>query len=178
LPIAVSHCLVTVKYTRSRNRIRFVVTSYIYISSSNQHAPSFFSTRTATPVWDSSQDAALPSKDSWPHAFGGPHHLKGFSPSPLEGYNIKARTSSWPTFLFFRVDFLFCIRDFHVSNVRCFHTQPHYWERTASVCIIHLCSVFARPPTLSSCISFLSISLFSPLWSVQHYVLSIWRPIC
>ena len=33
----------------------------------------------------------------------------------------KDRTSSWPTFLFFRVDFLFCIRDF---RVRCSLTQP------------------------------------------------------
>jgi hypothetical protein len=38
---------------------------------------------------------------------------------------------------------LFCIRDFHV---RCSRTHPHSWERTVSVCIIHLCSVFARPP--------------------------------
>jgi len=33
----------------------------------------------------------------------------------------KDHTSSWPTFLFFRVDFLFCIRDF---RVRCSLTQP------------------------------------------------------
>jgi hypothetical protein len=42
-------------------------------------------------------------------------------------------------------NFLFCIRDFHV---RCSHTQTYSWERTGSVCIIHLCSVFAQPPTL------------------------------
>ena len=50
--------------------------------------------------------------------------------------------SSWPTFLFFR-DFLFCLHNFHV---RCSRTQPHFWERTVSACIMHQCSVFARPP--------------------------------
>jgi len=80
--------------------------------------------------------------------------------------------SSWPTFLFFR-DFLFYIRNFHV---RCSRARPHFWERTASACIIHLCSVFARPPPFCSyCISFLRISLFSSY--VHPYVLSIWRAI-
>jgi hypothetical protein len=44
---------------------------------------------------------------------------------------------------------LFCFRDFHV---RCSCTPPHSWELTASVCIIHLCSVFPAPPPFSSSI--------------------------
>jgi hypothetical protein len=31
-------------------------------------------------------------------------------------------------------------------HVRCIRTHYHYWERTGSVCILHLYSVFARPP--------------------------------
>jgi hypothetical protein len=49
-----------------------------------------------------------------------------------------------------------CIRDF---QVRCFRAPYHYWERTGSVCIIHLCSVFVKPPPFSSRIYFLRISL-------------------
>ena len=59
-------------------------------------------------------------------SFGGLHHYQG------------------PNLLFFS-NFSLCLRNF---PVRCSRNQPHFWERTASVCIKHLCSVFARPPTL------------------------------
>jgi hypothetical protein len=39
--------------------------------------------------------------------------------------------------------FPLCIRSLYF---RCSRTHPHFWERTVSACIIHLCSVFARPP--------------------------------
>jgi hypothetical protein len=81
--------------------------------------------------------------------------------------------SSWPTFLFFR-DFLFCLRNFHV---RCSRTQPHFWERTVSACIIHICSMFPPPPLLL--LQFL-LAYFSFLFlcaPLCDYVLSIWRAI-
>jgi hypothetical protein len=123
---------------------------------------------------DPSQNAALPPKDSGPQAFGGPHHLTGFLLLPSEGYTIStARTSSMADLPLLR-KFPLCIRDFYV---RCSRTHPPSWERTSSVCIIHLYSVlFARPPHLFSyCISFLRISHFSSF--VHPYVLSIWRAI-
>jgi hypothetical protein len=84
--------------------------------------------------------------------------LEGFLPLPSEGYNIsKASTSSMADLPLLR-KFPLCIRSFHV---RCSRTHPHLWERTSSACIIHLCSVFARPPPFSYCISVLRISLFS-----------------
>jgi hypothetical protein len=49
----------------------------------------------------------------------------------------------WPTFLSVLHKFPLCLRAFYV---RCSRTHPHFWERTASVCIIHLCSVCARLP--------------------------------
>jgi hypothetical protein len=36
----------------------------------------------------SAQEAARPPSDKGPHAFGGPYHLKGFSPPHLEDYII------------------------------------------------------------------------------------------
>ena len=88
-------------------------------------------------------DAAQPIQDLGPHAFGGPHPLPGFLLLPSEGYNIsKARTSSMADLPLLR-KFPLCIRVFYV---RCSRTHPHFWEHTASVCIIHLCSVFARLP--------------------------------
>ncbi len=35
---------------------------------------------------------------------------------------------------------------FSVCENSCSRTQPHFWERTASVCIIHICSVFGGGP--------------------------------
>jgi hypothetical protein len=71
---------------------------------------------------------------------------EGFLSLPSEGYNIsKARTTSMADFPLLR-KFPLLIRSFHV---RCSRTHPHSWERTSSVCIIHLCSVFARPPPFS-----------------------------
>jgi hypothetical protein len=82
----------------------------------------------------------------------GHNHLEGrinlqsFSPLHLEGYILSPVSQlillAYLYFLLFRV-FLFCLRNFHV---RCSRTQPHFWEYTASACIIHLCSVFARLP--------------------------------
>jgi hypothetical protein len=94
-------------------------------------------------------------------SFGGLHPFTRLSTHPL----------GLP-FLFFR-DFLFFLRTFHV---RCSRTHPPFWERT-SACVIHLCSVFARPPPffLLHFHSFLRISLFSSY--VYPYVLSIWRVV-
>jgi hypothetical protein len=66
-------------------------------------------------------------------SFGGLHHLTGLSTHPLTALFLPLCT------------FLFCIRDFHV---RCSRVHPPSWELTASACIIQLCSLFARPPTL------------------------------
>jgi hypothetical protein len=87
----------------------------------------------------------MPLTDSGPRAFGGLNHLEDFLPLPSEGYNIStARTHPlWQTFLSVLRKFPLCIRAFYV---RCSRTHPHFWERTASVCIIHLCYVFARLP--------------------------------
>jgi hypothetical protein len=105
---------------------------------------------------------AEPSGGLLATSFGGLHHFHG-------SHILYGR----PSLLRLR-QFPLCIRDFYV---RCSRTQPHFWERTTCVCIIHLYSVlFSRPPhPFSYCISFLSISLFSS--SVHPYVLSIWRAI-
>jgi hypothetical protein len=79
-------------------------------------------------------------------------------------------------FLHAVIDFLLCTRYF---LVRC---SPHiliFWERTASVCIIHLCFVFTPPNNLLSyCISFLRISLSLPLCVLfigSVHGLPLWR---
>jgi hypothetical protein len=132
---------------------------------------------------DPSQRAALPPSDSRTRAFGGLNPLEGFLPLPSEGYHIsKARTSSMADLPLLR-KFPLCIRPFYF---RCSRTHPHFWERTTSVCIIHLCSVFARPPTLFLLYSLLAYFSFlfsrAPLCSVylQGYIfggLSIWKVI-
>jgi hypothetical protein len=134
-----------------------------------------FDVHTSSPHQTPSQDAALPPWDSGPHAFGGTHQSGGLLATSFGGLHpFTSLSNHHPLgrpFLFFRV-FLFCIRNFHVQ---CSRTQPHFWECTSSACIIHLCSVFARPPPFSYCISFLRISLFSSY--VHLYVLSLWRDI-
>jgi hypothetical protein len=60
-------------------------------------------------------------------------NLQSFSPLHSEGYILSPASQlillAGP--LFFR-DLLFCLRNFHV---RCSRPHPHFWERTASVCI-------------------------------------------
>ena len=118
-------------------------------------APSSSSTRSATLLdGRSSQDVTWPPKDSSTLAVSDfltstrarlhridqgdrplrvPAHLPD-RPGPMH---------SEDRIISFWVHFLFCIRDFYVT---CSCTQPHSWERSASVFIIHLCSVFARLP--------------------------------
>jgi hypothetical protein len=137
-------------------------------------APSSSSTAIARILIDGSAtlDAAEPPKDSGPQAFGGPHQSAELLATSFGGLHpFTCLSTPWPTFLFFR-DFLFCIRNFHV---RCSRTQTHFWERTASACIIHLRFFCPPPHPFSYCISFLRISLFSS--HVHPYVLSIWRDI-
>jgi hypothetical protein len=74
-------------------------------------------------------------------SYGGPHHLEVFSPPHSEGYIIS---KAHPHILL--VDLFFSWVIFY--SVFAISTQSHSWERTGSVCIIHLYSVFARPPTL------------------------------
>jgi hypothetical protein len=88
----------------------------------------------------------MPPTDSGPRAFRGLNHLEGFLPLPSEGYNIfTARTSSMADLPLLR-KFPLCNRDFYF---RCSRTHPHSWERTTSVCVIHLYSVFLPPPRFS-----------------------------
>jgi hypothetical protein len=91
----------------------------------------------------SSTAAVLQTTDSGLRAFGGLNHLEGFLPLLSEGYNVStARTSSMADLPLLR-KFPLCIRAFYF---RCSRTHPHFWERTASVCIIHLYSVFVCLP--------------------------------
>ncbi len=119
----------------------------------------------------SENGARLQPTDSGKRAFGGLNHLEGFLPLPSEDYNISTACTSSMTDIPLLRKFPFCIRVFFY--VRCSRTHPHFWERTASVCIIHLCSVFAPPQPFFYCISFLRISLFSS--HVHPCVLSICR---
>jgi hypothetical protein len=53
----------------------------------------------------------------------------------------------------------------------CYRTPPYYWERTSSVCIMHLYSVYDHPPTLILP-AYFYLSLYA-----HPSVLSIWRAI-
>jgi hypothetical protein len=109
------------------------------------NAPSFFSPSAVTPVMRflagrcaaahglratcigrAESSGGLPTT-----SFGGLQHFHG--PHLLSG-----RLSSQ-----FCVNFLSV---FVLFYVRCSRTHPHFWERTTSVCIIHLSSVCARLP--------------------------------
>ena len=85
--------------------------------------------------------------------------------------------------------YIFCyslplhIRDFHVRYSR---TPPFYWERTVSVCIMTLYSVFVlcvfSPPLsfYSSCILlayFSSVSMHAPLCATSSLVIRLEGPI-
>jgi hypothetical protein len=74
-------------------------------------------------------------------SFGGHHHFKDLSTHPLTDLFLFWVMMMMSLFVLAETkweSFLFCIRDF---RVRCFCT-PYLWERTGSVCIIHLYSVF------------------------------------
>ena len=90
--------------------------------------------------------------------FHGPHILYGRPCSP-------AKISSLYSCFFY---------------VRCSRTHPHFWERTSSVCIIHLCSVFARHHPFSSafpsCVFLFSLLTCTPMCCLFKG-LYIWRAI-
>ncbi len=94
------------------------------------------------------QDAARPPSETGPHTFGGPHHLQGFSPPPSEGNIIS---TAYPHALL--AGLLLLLGNFYsVFAISTLDVQPHSWQRTESVCIIHLYPVFAPPPPpFSSC---------------------------
>ena len=119
-------------------------------------APSSSSTRSATLLdGRSSQDVTWPPKDSstlavsdflTSPALGCIESIRGIVLSAflliclIDRDPCTRRTASSPSgYIFCSV---FVISTLHV----CSCTQPHSWERSASVCIIHLCSVFARLP--------------------------------
>jgi hypothetical protein len=115
-----------------------------------------------------------PSKDSGPQAFGGPHHLKGFSPPPLEDYIIsQARIFSWLTSLFSFRNLLFCFRDFHV---RCSRTHPPF-SGAYRLCMHHTSMFCVCPPHTPFFLMHFLLAYFFFSSYVHPYVLSIWRTI-
>ena len=136
--------------------------------------------------------------------YSGEHFLLWVPIHPLCAFSITQCSSclswgnvqgvSWGSFLSIFVIFIFWysptlhLRDFHV---RYYRTPPSYWERTVSVCIMTLYSVFVLcvfPPPFSylflmhtSCVFFLFIHACTPMCYIipRHPFggIYIWRVI-